>query len=473
MASTVSAGARLDRLPISRFHFRLLVLIGAGMFWDAFEIYLQGGVLASLAASGWSTAAQNANFISATFAGMVVGAWGAGILGDRFGRRFSYQFNLLIFAGGSLVAALAPSMGWLIATRFIIGLGLGAEIVVGYVTLSEFVPPASRGRWAAGLALLANSALFLSGLIGSFVIPTVGWRWMFVLVGVGGLVIWWMRKKMPESPRWLEAKGRLEERDQVLAAIEAEVEAQTRAPLPPPQAAAPDARAPVAGLAALFGPGLLRRTLLGMLLLVTMNTGIYGLVTFLPSFMVSRGETIASSLVYTTVMSLGGPVGSALGILLADRVGRKAGIALFSTAAVAFAIAYPFMLQPALLMLDGFLLVSCLYVLVTICFALYLPELFPTEVRMRGVGVCNMVGRVATIITPQLVAHVLAPVGVMAVVAYVSALLAAQVIAVLIWGVETRRESLEQIAGGVRPVDSPGEARNLSGQIAPDPTGAP
>jgi len=475
MASTVGAGARLDRLPISRFHFRLLFLIGAGMFWDAFEIYLQGGVLASLAASGWSTPAQNANFISATFAGMVCGAWAAGILGDRFGRRFSYQFNLLIFAAGSLVAALAPSMGWLIVTRFVIGIGLGAEIVVGYVTLSEFVPPGNRGRWAAGLALLANSALFVSGLVGSIVIPTVGWRWMFVLVGVGGLAIWWMRKKMPESPRWLEAKGQLEERDRLLAVIEAEVEAQTGTPLPPPQQAVPDTRAKVAGLGALFGPALLRRTLLGMLLLVTMNTGIYGLVTFLPSFMVAKGETIASSLAYTTVMTLGGPAGSLVGIFLADRVGRRAGIALFSAAAVVFAIAYPFMQVPTLLMLDGFLLVSCLYVLVTICFALYLPELFPTEVRMRGVGVCNMVGRVATIATPQLVAHLLAPVGVMAVVAYVSALLISQAIAMLIWGVETRRASLEQIADGVglataAPVDSLAAAVNMSGQISPDPS---
>ena len=93
----VNAGARLDRLPASRFHYRILALIGGGMFLDAFEIYLQGAVLAALIGIGWSTPAQNANFLSATFAGMVIGAWLAGITGDRYGRRFSYQANLLIF----------------------------------------------------------------------------------------------------------------------------------------------------------------------------------------------------------------------------------------------------------------------------------------------------------------------------------------------------------------------------------------
>ena len=185
----VNAGARLDRLPVSSFHWRILGLIGAGMFLDAFDIYLQGGVLGALVSSGWSTAAMNANFISTTFAGMVVGAWLAGVWGDRFGRRFSYQMNLLVFGTASLAGALAPTMLWLTVARFFMGIGLGAEIVVGYVLLSEFVPPGSRGRWGTGLAVITNSALFFSALIGRFVIPNFGWRWMFVLMGVLGIFL--------------------------------------------------------------------------------------------------------------------------------------------------------------------------------------------------------------------------------------------------------------------------------------------
>src|SRR6201992_1995401 len=220
--ATVNAGARLDRLPATSFHRRILALIGGGMFLDGFEIYLQGGVLAAVTGLGFSTPAQNANFLSATFAGMVIGAWSAGIAGDWYGRRFSYQINLLICGLASLAGAAAHSMAWLIAARFIMGIGLGAEIVVGYVTISELTPPASRGRWGAGLATITNSALFFSALAGRLIIPTYGWRWMFVIVGAGALIVWYLRKRMPESPRWLEANGRTDEAERVMSEIEAE-----------------------------------------------------------------------------------------------------------------------------------------------------------------------------------------------------------------------------------------------------------
>src|SRR5579862_4977529 len=138
--SRPSVAARLDRLPIGSFHRRMLLLVGAGMFIENFDATLQGGVLGALASSGWSNLNLNAAFISATFLGMFVGSFAAGVLGDRYGRRFSYQLNLLIIGITSLAAAAAPSMQWLIGFRLVMGLGLGAEIVIGYSTMSEFVP---------------------------------------------------------------------------------------------------------------------------------------------------------------------------------------------------------------------------------------------------------------------------------------------------------------------------------------------
>ena len=320
----VNAGARLDRLPASRFHYRILGLIGGGMFLDAFEIYLQGAVLAALIGIGWSTPAQNANFLSATFAGMVIGAWLAGITGDRYGRRFSYQVNLLIFGLASLAGAAAPSMEWLIAARFVMGIGLGAEIVVGYVTISELTPPASRGRWGAGLATITNSALFFAALAGRLIIPSYGWRWMFVIVGVGALIVWYLRKRMPESPRWLEANGRNDEAERVISEIEAEVERSTGRKLP---AAAnilePSSVNAVGRLSDLFSRDMIARTITGSVILIALNTAIYGFLAFLPSFMVRQGLTITTSLNYVTLISLGGPAGALLGMALADKVGRK------------------------------------------------------------------------------------------------------------------------------------------------------
>ena len=154
MAHAVNAGARLDRLPISSFHYRIFWLVGAGMFFDGYDLYVAGGVLASVVQTKFSTVPQNLQFISLTFVGMTLGALITGFVGDKFGRRFTYQINLLIFGLASLAAAFAQDMNQLIACRFVQGLGLGAEIVVGYSTLTEFVPPKTRGRWLSMMAFM-------------------------------------------------------------------------------------------------------------------------------------------------------------------------------------------------------------------------------------------------------------------------------------------------------------------------------
>jgi MFS transporter, putative metabolite:H+ symporter len=197
----ILAGPRLDRLPISRFHKRIFWLVGAGMFFDGYDLYVGTNVLGATLAGGFSTLAQNAQFVSMTFVGMTIGALAAGFLGDAFGRRFTYQVNLLVFGLASLGAVLAPTMSWLVAARFVMGLGLGAEIVVGYSTLTEFVPPTSRGRWLSFMTLVVVSGLPATTLLGSIIIPTFGWRPVFLIAGIGALVVWYLRKSMPESPR--------------------------------------------------------------------------------------------------------------------------------------------------------------------------------------------------------------------------------------------------------------------------------
>ena len=138
---------------------------------------------------------------------MTIGALVTGFLGDRYGRRFTYQTNLLIFGFASLAAAFAPDMTALIWLRFLMGLGLGAEIVVGYSTLTEFVPPKSRGRWLSLMAVMVVSGLPITALLGYLIIPAYGWRPMFAIAGLGALMVWYLRKALPESPRWLEAQG--------------------------------------------------------------------------------------------------------------------------------------------------------------------------------------------------------------------------------------------------------------------------
>jgi putative MFS transporter len=352
-----------------------------------------------------------------------------------------------VFGLASLAGAAAPSMDWLIAARFVMGIGLGAEIVVGYVTLSEFMPPASRGRWGAGLAVCTNSALFVSAVVGRAVIPTYGWRWMFVMVGLGALVVWYLRKRMPESPRWLEAHGRSDEAERVLSEIEADVEKSTGRKLP--EVTNPIDSLPVKGtgrLVDLFSREMLGRTITGSVILITLNTALYGFVAFLPSFMVRQGLTVASSLNYITIMSFGGPVGAVLGMVLADKLGRKPCIVIFSLAAIVFGAIYPQLSDPTMVTFTGFLLVTAIYVMVAIAWGMYVPELFPTAIRMRGAGFCNTLGRFMTILTPQITTLLFASYGIVAVLAFVVSLLLLQVVVVLVFGIETKMMPLEALS---------------------------
>src|SRR6202158_4574196 len=222
MASAVNAGARLDRLPISSFHYRIFWLGGAGMFFDGYDLYVAGGVLASAIQTKFSTLPQNLQFLSLTFVGMTIGSLITGFVGDKYGRRFTYQINLLIFGLASIAAAFAQDMTQLIICRFVQGLGLGAEIVVGYSTLTEFVPPKTRGRWLAFMAFIVVAGFPATALLSYLIIPSFGWRPMFVIAGIGSLIVWYLRKNLPESPRWLEAQGRAAEAESLMQSIEKE-----------------------------------------------------------------------------------------------------------------------------------------------------------------------------------------------------------------------------------------------------------
>ncbi|GAC1491592.1 MAG: hypothetical protein NVS2B11_16270 [Acetobacteraceae bacterium] len=261
--SPVNTGPRLDRLPLSAFHFRILRLIGLGMFFDGFDIYLAASVLGATLRSGFSTLPENAAFVSATFFGMMLGSLGTGFLGDRYGRRFTYQANLAIFGIASLLAAFAPSMTVLIALRFVMGVGLGAENVVGYSTMTEFVPPERRGRWLGYVAVFVVTGLPVSALVALVAVPEFGWRSLFVLGGIGALIVWYFRKRLPESPRWLESVGRVAEAEALMTAIELEVGAGRPLPAPQPPAGPPPSRA----LGTLFAPPLLSRMALGCICL--------------------------------------------------------------------------------------------------------------------------------------------------------------------------------------------------------------
>jgi MFS transporter, putative metabolite:H+ symporter len=375
--------------------------------------------------------------------GMMLGSFATGFLGDRYGRRFTYQFNLLLFGIASLGAAFAPDMTILIAYRFVMGFGLGAENVVGYSTMTEFVPARSRGKWLGFTTVCVVTGLPVALLVASLVVPNFGWRAMFVLGGIGALIVWYMRKSLPESPRWLEAVGRTDEAEALMQSIEREA-AQGK-PLPAPAAASTVA---VSGeLASLFTAPLLSRMIVGSVCLITINTLLYGFVTWLPVFFIKQGLSVATSFGYSLLMALGAPIGSAIGAFTADSWGRKPTIIGASIITVALGIVYPMVSDPVLLPAVGFALTVPIYMLVALLFGIYIPELFPTEVRLRAAGIVNTLGRGATIVTPFLVVMLFEARGVAGVMSLMIGLLVVQIITVWAFGIEPRHRSLEELKG--------------------------
>lgn len=439
--SSNSIGARLDRLPISRLHRKVFGLVAVGMFFEGFDIYIAASVLGSAYKSGFSTLAQNGLFISATFIGMTLGALITGFWGDRYGRRVAYQLNLMLFGAASIAAAFAPNMEILIALRFLMGLGLGAETVVGYSILTEFFPAKVRGRWSGMIATVLTAGLPVSSLMAWLLVPTFGWRVMFILGGVGALIAWLLRQGLPESPRWLASVGRDAEAEAVVSSFERE--AALDGPLPPlVESSESFAGLGVADL--LRGP-LLSRLIVGCISLMTVNTLIYGFIVWLPTFFVGQGETIARSTGFALIMALGGPIGSTMGAISTDKFGRRLTIVGAAASAMLLCVAFTFSTNLSLTAVVGFLLTIPIYVLVAALFAVYVPELFPTQLRLRGVGICNAAGRSASIVVPLFIGPLFSQYGVGGVITVMGAALMILIVVIVALGIEPERKGVDEV----------------------------
>jgi MFS transporter, putative metabolite:H+ symporter len=437
-------GRKLDALPLGRFHYRLTGLIVGGLFVDQFDNYITGGVLGAAIKEGWSTMSANALFISAGTAGMTIGSIAAGWIGDHYGRRFSFQMNLLIFGLFSFAAAASPTMGWLTVSRFLMGLGMGAEFVIAYTMLSEFVPPKTRGRWQASMAVISNGAVFISSLCGFLIIPHYGWRWVFVIAGIAAIVVWLLRKSLPESPRWLESKGRTAEAEQVVDDIVRELGLK-QAPAVA-AASAPTATATDVPFGALFVPPVLRRTLLAVILMTAGLTVSYGYTNWLPTFFIKQGMSLNTSIGFTVIMSLGGTLGALIAFALSDKVDRKPSLTAAGLCALVFGILFAQGHSVLWINTFGLLLLGSLFCFTTLSIAVYMPELFATEYRARGAGVAFTCARIGIVATPFPIVWAFDFGGLNAVTTMFSVFLVIALIALWMLGVETRAKPLEETA---------------------------
>lgn len=447
MSSTTAprVGTYLDDAPFSREHYKLLSLVGGGGFFDSFDIYLAGSVLGTMVATKFSTVALNASFISSTFAGLLIGTLIAGRVGDRYGRRVAYLYSLLLYGVATIITAFMATPYEVIALRGIAGIGLGAVIITSYGMWNEFVPRARRGWWAAMLSLIINLAQPVSALAALLAIPYFGWRSMFLIAGIPAVIVWAFQVRyLRESPRWLEANGRLKQAFDTVRHFN---------PAAPEYAAGTAGTVATAATAAqrvtlgdLFHGPMLRVTVLGIMASVCQQVPYYSFQAWVPTYLVQSGFPIVGTLAFAFMMQLGAIPGNLLGGFFGDRFGRKwTNVVLYLLLGI-IGVVYAYSVNQVELVIVGFVFVMTSNFTISMTIASYIPEMFPTSVRLQGSALANAFGRAGTILSPFMVAALLRNFGIVGV--FYSSLLIFWVgaLAIAILGHETKQKSLEQIA---------------------------
>lgn len=409
---------RLDELPFTRRHGRLLVGSGLGWALDALDVGLLSFVLAQLAVTWSSDAAALAWVASAGFAGMAIGAAVGGGLADRFGRKQVFALTLLVFGIATGLSALAWSVGVLIALRFVVGLGLGAELPVASTLVSEFSPRRIRGRVVVWLEAFWALGTVGAALVGFLVVPTSdeGWRWALAVGALPALYAVVVRLGMPESVRFLESRGRHAEAEATVRLFEESAGVPT--PSGPParedaRGGAEETGAPTATRASgrsLLSAELRGRTLAAWVVWSATNFSYYGAFVWLPTLLVQAGFPLVKSFEYTLLITLAQLPGYAVSAWLVERWGRRPTLATFlvgsALAAGAFglgAVSGEVVQIVASGMLLSFFNLGAWGALYAVT-----PELYPTPLRATGAGRAAGVGRIGSILAPLSVPPLLA-----------------------------------------------------------------
>lgn len=382
-------------------------------------------------------------------AGQLFGALVGGPIGDKIGRKKSILLYEVIHIIAMIGGAISPNIYVLYVFRLIQGFGLGALLVVLFAGFTEYVPGRNRGVWSSRNSFLGNWAHPICNGI-AFLIVTAGvsynmnWRIQYMIPSVLSIIASLLiAKKFPESPRWLESQGRVEEADAIMTKIEKEIEASTGKPLPPVTEEPKQVKQ--LPYSALFKGKLLQRTIVGSLVLIGMNTIQYTLMTWMPSLLRSLGYDTSQSQFMTMFGLFGAPFGIFIASLIMDKIPRRVmGVILLAVMAVLGIITGQQTTMTALIV-STFFLNTAIYMYVCYASAVYVPEMWPTSAKMSGSGFCNAMGRVSNIFFPFLVTYVAGSVGSSGVFILISVVAAVIAVCILIFGVETRGESVEDI----------------------------
>jgi MFS transporter, putative metabolite:H+ symporter len=454
-----SVAERLETLPFGRFHRNFLLMVTAGEFVETMML-LGNGVLLALVASTlhFSSAVATWAIPVSFFAGEFVGSIVSGQIADRFGRKAVFNYDLLVFAIGMIAAGFMSSAVLVGIFIFVAGLGVGGEFPVVDAYTTEMFPGKDRGRRMATVYTLAVlAAPLIAALAWAVSHPTAGyysWRALFWFIGVCGFIVWVIRFRVPESPRWLEAQGRPDEAHAVVNGFSD----TAAAPAPVPQSAqivaasadgasatSNNAHARESMLARIFAPDVRGRTTM-MLVFQFFQSGLfYGFTTLAPLFLLHKGISLVHTLLFSMIIYGGFFAGSVFSMYTIDKVERKWGIVATAILSGVFGTAFAEASNVTLTVVLGFLTTFTLWQFSNFLHT-YQAEIFPTEVRTTAAGAVYSVSRISTALWVYVIGTVLAPDGILVAFGLIWLFIAIIVVDIGVFGPRSSRLAVEEIA---------------------------
>ncbi|WP_308011316.1 MULTISPECIES: MFS transporter [unclassified Saccharopolyspora] len=402
MSSSTTGGpsiaGRMDRLPLIGTHRKATTAVGLGLFFDMYEIFLTPVLSTALVQEFQLSTAELPLVLASTFLGMFVGTLLLGRLADRIGRRRAFLLSLAVYSLFSLLGAFSTGPWMLAATRFVAGVGIGAEPPLADAYLSDLLPAKRRGRYIAWAYTVAFLGVPAAGFLAHWLVPAAplgiaGWRWMFALGALGAVVVFLLRRGLPESPRWLAATGRQAEAEALVDEFEAQARA-TGAALPEPEPARTAPR-PAGGLRDLVAAPYGKRTAMMAAFQVLQTVGYYGFGTMVPLVLAAKSYEITDTLLFSAVTYLGYPAGAALSLPFVERMERKHLVIASALGMMVLGLAFGLSASTVPIVAFGFLYTAVSNVFSN-AFHIYQAEIFPTHIRATAASWTYSLSRLTT-----------------------------------------------------------------------------
>jgi MFS transporter, putative metabolite:H+ symporter len=456
--AAVTIAARLDRLPRSRYTLKLITLLSLGGWFEFYDLFFTAYVAIGLFKEGlFKPTTQGlfdlhgfASFVGSLFAGMFVGTLAFSWLSDRFGRRSIFTFALLWYSAGAFVMAFQRSPEMIDLWRFIASIGLGVELVNVDAYLSELVPKDQRGPAFAFNQFVMYTAVPVVAFLAWQLVPQTilgleGWRWVVIIGSVGAVVIWWIRRSLPESPRWLAQHGYAAEADRIVSEMEEHARAETGAELPPPETLTGEVESKSGAWSEMWNATYRGRTIMLVIFNLVQTIGYYGFSSWVPALLVSQGIDVTKSLTYTFIIAIAAPIGPLIGVYFADRFERKWQLAWAAIGIAVFGLVFSQQTSATGIIICG-LLLTLVANWLSFTFHAYQAELYPTRIRAQAVGFVYAWSRFSAIFSGFFIAFFLSNYGTTGVFVFIAGAMLMVFIVIGGFGPPVTKRRLEAIA---------------------------